>query len=96
MEGREFKSHGTRIFSESTSLLEFTLYHVVVISLLVLNLRHHNYLENRKHASLVESAIMSRVVKNNRGFLQLLAHCPIHLCEFLLRTATPEQMHALV
>ena len=39
---------------------------------------------------------MSRVVKNNRGFLQLLAHCPINQCEFLLRTATPQQVHALV
>ena len=39
---------------------------------------------------------MSRVVKNNRGFLQLLAHCPIHQCEFLLMTATPQQVHALV
>ena len=39
---------------------------------------------------------MSRVVKNNRGFLQLLAHCPIHQCEFLLRTATPQQVLALV
>ena len=38
---------------------------------------------------------MSRVVKNNYGFLQLLAHCPIHQCEFLLRTATPQQVHAL-
>ena len=39
---------------------------------------------------------MSRVVKNNRGFLQLLAHCPIHQCDFLLRTATLQQVHALV
>ena len=39
---------------------------------------------------------MSRVVKNNRGFLQLLAHCPVHQCEFLLMTATPQQGHALV
>ena len=39
---------------------------------------------------------MSRVVKNNRGFLQLLAHCPSHQCEFLLGTATPQQVHALV
>ena len=46
--------------------------------------------------SLVQFAIMSRVVKNNRGFLQLLAHCPIHQCEFLLKTATPQQVHALV
>ena len=39
---------------------------------------------------------MSRVVKNNCSFLQLLAHCPIHQCEFLLTTATPQQVHALV
>ena len=38
---------------------------------------------------------MSRVVKNNRGFLQLLADCP-HQRQFLLKTATPQQMHALV
>ena len=36
------------------------------------------------------------MVKNNRGFLQLLAHFPIHQCEFPLRTATPQQVHALV
>ena len=36
------------------------------------------------------------MVKNNRGFLQLLGHCPIHQCEFLLRTATLQQVHALV
>ena len=39
---------------------------------------------------------MSRVVKNNRGFLQLLADCPTHQREFLLKTATPQQIHALV
>jgi len=39
---------------------------------------------------------MSRVVKNNSGFLQLLAHCTTHQCEFLLRTATPLQVHELV
>ena len=39
---------------------------------------------------------MSRVVKNNRGFLQPLAHCPIHQCEFPLMTATPQQVRALV
>ena len=39
---------------------------------------------------------MSHIVRNNRGFLQLLAHCPTHQCEFLLRTATPQQVHALV
>ena len=40
--------------------------------------------------------IMSRVVKINRGFLQLLARCPHHQLQFLLKTATPQQVHALV
>ena len=39
---------------------------------------------------------MSRVVNNNRGFPQLLAHCPDHQRQFLLKTATPQQLHALV
>ena len=39
---------------------------------------------------------MSQVVKNNSGFLQLLAVCPAHRRHFLLRTATPQQLHALV
>ena len=39
---------------------------------------------------------MSRVVKNNRGFLQLLADCRHQQRQFLLKTATPQQMHALV
>ena len=37
---------------------------------------------------------MSRVLNNNRGFLRLLADCPVH--QFLLKTATPQQLHALV
>ena len=40
--------------------------------------------------------IMSRVLKNNRGFLQLLSDCPSHQRQFLLKTATPQQIHALV
>ena len=40
--------------------------------------------------------MMSRVVKNNRGFLQLLADCHKHQRQFLLRTATPQQIHALI
>ena len=39
---------------------------------------------------------MSRVVTNNRGFIQLLAQCPHHQLQFLLKTATPQQVHALV
>ena len=39
---------------------------------------------------------MSQVVKDNRGFLQFLAVCPAHQGQFLLRTAGPQQLHALV
>ena len=39
---------------------------------------------------------MSRLVNNNRGFLQLLAACPAYQRQFLLKTATPQQLHALV
>ena len=38
----------------------------------------------------------SCVVKNNQGFLQLLADCPSKQHQFLLRTATPQQLHVLV
>ena len=33
---------------------------------------------------------------NNRGFLQLLADCSVHQRQFLLKTATPQQLHALL
>ena len=39
---------------------------------------------------------MSQVVKSNRGYLQLLACCLHHQRQFLLKTATPQQMHAIV
>lgn len=39
---------------------------------------------------------MSCIVKNNFGFLKLLADCSSHQRHFLLRTATPQQIHALV
>ena len=39
---------------------------------------------------------MSRVVNNNRGFLQLLAAYPPYQRQFLLKTGTPQQLHALV
>ena len=38
----------------------------------------------------------SQVVKNNSGFLQFLAVCSAHQRQFLLRTASPEQLHVLV
>ena len=46
--------------------------------------------------SLVHFDAMSRVVNYNRGFLQLLADCPAYQRQFLLKTATPQQLHALV
>ena len=39
---------------------------------------------------------MSRVVNNNRGFLDLLGDCPAYQRQFLLKTDTPQQLHALV
>ena len=39
---------------------------------------------------------MSRVVKNNRGYLQLLADCPHQQRQLLLKTASPQQVQALV
>ena len=39
---------------------------------------------------------MSHVVNNNHGFLQLLADCPAYQRQFLLKTATPQQLQALV
>ena len=46
--------------------------------------------------SLVRLVSMSCVVNNNRGFLQLLADCPVHQRQFLLKTAIPQQLHSLV
>ena len=47
-------------------------------------------------SALTHFTTMSRVVKNNLPFLQFLTCCPEHQRQFLLETATPEQIHALV
>ena len=39
---------------------------------------------------------MSRVVKNNQRYLQLLIKCPCIQRKYLLETASPEQVHAIV
>ena len=39
---------------------------------------------------------MSRVVNNNRSFVQLLPDCPAYQRQFLLKTTTPQQLYALV
>ena len=49
-----------------------------------------------KLLSSVQFVARSQVVKNSRGFLQFLAVCPTHQRQFLLRTASPQQLHALV
>ena len=49
-----------------------------------------------KLPQLVQFVSMSQVVKNNRGFLQLIAVSPAHQRHFVLRTATPQQLHGLV
>ena len=46
--------------------------------------------------ALAHFITMSRVVRNNRGFLQILAECFPEQRQFLLMTASPQQMHALV
>lgn len=39
---------------------------------------------------------MSHVVRNNLGYLQCLVYCPSQQRKFLLESATPEQVHAIV
>ena len=73
---------------------------------------HHHHHHHRHHISivfpppdsikdyqlpfLVHFVAMSRVVNNNRGFLQLLADCPSYQRQFIFKTASPQQLHALV
>ena len=51
-------------------------------------------IKERKLPQLIHFVAMSQVVENNRGFLQLLAVCSAHQRQFLLRTATQQQLHA--
>ena len=46
--------------------------------------------------SLVHFEAVSRVVNSNRGFLQLLADCPSYQRQFIFKTASPQQLPALV
>ena len=74
-------------------------------TLLLFSFHHHNHLiffpprdsiKDFHLPSVIHFEAMSRVVNNNRGFLQLLADCPAYQRQFLLKTATPQQLHALV
>ena len=51
-------------------------------------------IKERKLPQLIHFVALSQVVKNNRGFLLLLAVCSAHQRQFLLRTATQQQLHA--
>ena len=55
-----------------------------------------NSIKDCQLPSLVHFVAMSCVVNNNRCFLQLLADCPAYQRQFLLKTATPQQLYALV
>ena len=81
----------------------FFYHHHHRISIFLFYHHHHisifpskSFYKNRKLPQLVQFVSMSQVVKNNRGFLQLLAVCPAHQRHFLLRTATPKQPRGLV
>ena len=56
----------------------------------------HHQMKDCAQLALAHFITMSRVVMNNRGFLQLLADCSPEQRQFLIVTATPQQMHALV
>ena len=55
-----------------------------------------NSIKDCQLPSLVHFVAMSCVVNNNRCFLQLLADCPAYQRQFFLKTATPQQLYALV
>ena len=78
----------------ATTFLLFSLhYHHHLISIVF---PPRNSIKDYQLPFLVHFVVMSRVVNNNRGFLQLLADCPAYQRQFLLKTATPQQLHALV
>ena len=78
--------------SSSSSFLLLSL--LLLLLLLILSFDHsfHSFFSTRFYKRLP----MSRVVNNNRGFLQLLADCPAYQRQILSKTATPQQLHALV
>ena len=55
-----------------------------------------NSIKDCQLPSLVHFVAMSRVVNNNRCFVQLLPDCPAYQRQFLLKTTTPQQLYALV
>ena len=86
----------TTTTTTATTFLLFSLHHH--------HHRHHisivfpppDSIKDYQLSFLVHFVAMSRVVNNNRGFLQLLAAFPAYQCQFILKTATPQQLHVLV
>ena len=89
----------------TATFLLFSFHHHHHISIVFLY--HHNHLisivfppkdsiRDYQLPFLVHFVAMSRVVKNNRVLPQLLADCPTYQRQFLLKTATPQQLHAIV
>ena len=88
--------------SSSSSCSFLLLFHLLLLTLLFSSptrLFFFSPLDSIKDCqvpSLVQFKAMSRVVNKNRDFLQLLADCPSYQRQFLLKTATPQQLRALV
>ena len=77
--------------SSSASFLVFSL-----LLLLIFPTSHSMWKHKLHVLPLVHFVAMFRVVKNNNCLLQLLATRPAHQRQFLLQTATPQRLHALV
>ena len=87
-------------FFRSPSSSSFLLFYLLLILLLSFHLPFffpsRGSIKDCTLPSCAHFVAMFRVVNNNRGFFQLLADCPAHQRQFLLKTATPQQIHALV
>ena len=87
------------LFSSTNNTTTTTATTFVLFSILLLLVSFFSPRDSIKDCqlpSLVRLVSMSCVVNNNRGFLQLLADCPVHQRQFLLKTAIPQQLHSLV
>ena len=86
-----FSSTNNTTTTTATTFLLFS-----ILLLLVSFFSPRDSIKDCQLPSLVRLVSMSCVVNNNRGFLQLLADCPVHQRQFLLKTAIPQQLHSLV
>ena len=91
----------------TTTFLLIPLYHDYRHHISIVFLHHQNHLissvfppqdsiRDYQLPFLVHFVAMSRAVNNNRVLLQLLADCAAYQRQFLLKTATPQQLHAIV